>query len=207
MSILAISGSLGRSRTTPRSRALHASSHRRRRGGGLRRTRARSPTTTGISTSEDVATPGPVAELRRRIEEADALFIVTPEYNGSIPGVLKNAIDWASARQSRKLVRWEDSRDRRSDDGPVRCNLGTAGPQAGARHRWSPRRRRGATGRVRTTKFRRRRPPRGPLAGGAAAQPRRRARPRSQPTHDRCLSQERRGAAHGGPSRRIPALD
>ena len=43
-------------------------------------------------------TPAAARDLRERIEEADALFIVTPEYNGSIPGVLKNAIDWASAR-------------------------------------------------------------------------------------------------------------
>jgi chromate reductase len=42
--------------------------------------------------------PETVADLRRRIEEADALLVVTPEYNGSVPGVLKNAIDWASAR-------------------------------------------------------------------------------------------------------------
>ena len=46
----------------------------------------------------DVDPPASVAELRSRIEEADALFVVTPEYNGSITGVLKNAIDWASAR-------------------------------------------------------------------------------------------------------------
>jgi chromate reductase len=45
-----------------------------------------------------VDVPGPVADLRERIEAADAILIVTPEYNGSIPGVLKNAIDWASAR-------------------------------------------------------------------------------------------------------------
>jgi len=43
-------------------------------------------------------TPAAAADLRERIEAADALLIVTPEYNGSIPGVLKNAIDWASAR-------------------------------------------------------------------------------------------------------------
>jgi chromate reductase len=40
--------------------------------------------------------PDVVRDLRDRIEDADALFFVTPEYNGSIPGVLKNAIDWAS---------------------------------------------------------------------------------------------------------------
>ncbi len=43
----------------------------------------------------DVAPP-PVAALRRAIATADALLIATPEYNSSIPGVLKNAIDWAS---------------------------------------------------------------------------------------------------------------
>jgi chromate reductase len=40
--------------------------------------------------------PAAVRELRSRITEADAVLFVTPEYNGSIPGVLKNAIDWAS---------------------------------------------------------------------------------------------------------------
>lgn len=40
--------------------------------------------------------PEPVEELKRRIMVADALVIATPEYNYSIPGVLKNALDWAS---------------------------------------------------------------------------------------------------------------
>jgi chromate reductase len=40
--------------------------------------------------------PPPEQELRERIRAADALLIVTPEYNRSIPGVLKNAIDWVS---------------------------------------------------------------------------------------------------------------
>ena len=35
-------------------------------------------------------------EMRDRMGAADALLFVTPEYNYSIPGVLKNAIDWAS---------------------------------------------------------------------------------------------------------------
>jgi chromate reductase len=39
--------------------------------------------------------PSSVLELKKRIRSADALLIVTPEYNYSIPGVLKNAIDWA----------------------------------------------------------------------------------------------------------------
>jgi chromate reductase, NAD(P)H dehydrogenase (quinone) len=37
-----------------------------------------------------------VAALRRAMREADAVLIATPEYNHSIPGALKNALDWAS---------------------------------------------------------------------------------------------------------------
>src|SRR5689334_9587936 len=40
--------------------------------------------------------PAAVAQLRAAIAGADALFFATPEYNPSIPGALKNAIDWAS---------------------------------------------------------------------------------------------------------------
>jgi chromate reductase len=40
--------------------------------------------------------PRSVSALRSAIAQADALLIATPEYNHSIPGVLKNAIDWAS---------------------------------------------------------------------------------------------------------------
>ena len=38
----------------------------------------------------------PVARLREAIAEADGVLISTPEFNASIPGVLKNALDWAS---------------------------------------------------------------------------------------------------------------
>ena len=40
--------------------------------------------------------PPAVDRLKAQIEDADAIVIATPEYNHSIPGVLKNAIDWAS---------------------------------------------------------------------------------------------------------------
>jgi chromate reductase, NAD(P)H dehydrogenase (quinone) len=40
--------------------------------------------------------PAKVVELKQRIRAADAILFVTPEYNYSIPGGLKNAIDWAS---------------------------------------------------------------------------------------------------------------
>jgi chromate reductase len=47
--------------------------------------------------------PEPVQALKRAIGEADALLIATPEYNQGVPGVLKNAIDWAS-RPARRSV-------------------------------------------------------------------------------------------------------
>jgi chromate reductase len=40
--------------------------------------------------------PAPVLALAEKVKEADALLFATPEYNYSIPGVLKNAIDWMS---------------------------------------------------------------------------------------------------------------
>jgi chromate reductase len=50
----------------------------------------------GFSQDDERQPPAKVVELKKRIREADAVLIVTPEYNYSIPGVLKNAIDWAS---------------------------------------------------------------------------------------------------------------
>jgi chromate reductase, NAD(P)H dehydrogenase (quinone) len=56
---------------------------------------------------DDEGEDGPVEgrRLRDAIEGADALLIATPEYNGSIPGQLKNAVDWAS-RPARAGALW-----------------------------------------------------------------------------------------------------
>ena len=45
-----------------------------------------------------------VRHLRESIDDADAVLFVTPEYNGSIPGVLKNAVDWASRSASNVVM-------------------------------------------------------------------------------------------------------
>ncbi len=46
--------------------------------------------------AEALGTPAAVAELREAIHGADAVLLATPEYNHSLPGQLKNALDWAS---------------------------------------------------------------------------------------------------------------
>lgn len=45
---------------------------------------------------EDQGIPIPVADFKRSLLAADATLIVSPEYSHSVPGVLKNALDWAS---------------------------------------------------------------------------------------------------------------
>ena len=48
--------------------------------------------------SQDIEKDAPPAvhDLKKQIEDSDAVLLVTPEYNRSFPGVLKNAIDWGS---------------------------------------------------------------------------------------------------------------
>ena len=69
-----------------------------------------------------------VRHLRESIDDADAVFFVTPEYNGSIPGVLKNAVDWAS--RPRRRPSCSAGRHRLVDGTPSRR-------RSSARREWS----------------------------------------------------------------------
>lgn len=50
------------------------------------------------------STPAVVEELRAAVRDADAVLIATPEYNSSIPGQLKNALDWVSRPAGRSAL-------------------------------------------------------------------------------------------------------
>ena len=54
------------------------------------------PDLPGFDQDKEKTPPVAVTELKAKIRAADAVLLVTPEYNYSVPGVLKNAIDWAS---------------------------------------------------------------------------------------------------------------
>jgi chromate reductase, NAD(P)H dehydrogenase (quinone) len=54
---------------------------------------------------EDGEVPASVARLREQWSAADAVLFATPEYNGSVPGGLKNAVDWASRPRLEAVLR------------------------------------------------------------------------------------------------------
>lgn len=54
------------------------------------------PDLPGFNQDNEKSPPAAVTDMKAKIRAADAILIVTPEYNYSIPGVLKNAIDWAA---------------------------------------------------------------------------------------------------------------
>lgn len=65
--------------------------------------------------------------LKREIEASDAILIVTPEYNRSIPGCLKNALDWASRP-------WGTNSFARIPSGVVGTSPGSIGTAVGQQH-------------------------------------------------------------------------
>lgn len=77
----------------------------------------------------DRGLPEPVARLRAAISAADGLVIATPEYNFSLPAVLKNAIDWASREPQQSFK-----------DKPVAIFSAATGPLGGARVQYDLRR-------------------------------------------------------------------
>ena len=63
----------------------------------------------------DTGFPIGAEELRRRLQASDAFVICSPEYNASMPGVLKNGIDWVSRFHSsvpplKRSSRWNKRR-------------------------------------------------------------------------------------------------
>jgi chromate reductase, NAD(P)H dehydrogenase (quinone) len=54
---------------------------------------------------EAAGDPEPVRRFKEAIRNANAVLIATPEYNGAVPGVLANAIDWASRPTGRSVLR------------------------------------------------------------------------------------------------------
>ena len=103
MRILAVSGSLRESSfNTSLLRAAARGRARRRRARALGRDSASCRSTTRTSRHD---APASVQRLREDWAAADAILFATPEYNGSVPGGLKNAIDWASRPKLEGVLR------------------------------------------------------------------------------------------------------
>ena len=54
---------------------------------------------------DELAAPAVVESLREAVAEADAILVATPEYNASVPGQLKNAVDWLSRPVATSVLR------------------------------------------------------------------------------------------------------
>ena len=87
--------------------------------------------------NEDLDTadaPRAVRRLREQIADADAVLIATPEYNASVPGLLKNAIDWASRPFEENAFRDKPVLVVGASTGYLRRGLGTGRAAQGAGH-------------------------------------------------------------------------
>ena len=77
--------------------------------------------------NSDGATPASVEQFKAQIANADGVLIATPEYNYSIPGVLKNAIDWASRPAYKSVFRDKPT-------GVVSASMSPVGGARGQQH-------------------------------------------------------------------------
>jgi chromate reductase len=79
--------------------------------------------------SQDIEKDAPkvVREFKKRIEEADMYLFITPEYNRSMPGVMKNAIDWGSRPEGSNS--WK-AHKKGAIAGASSGNIGTFGAQS-----------------------------------------------------------------------------
>jgi len=103
MRVLGISGSLRRDSLN--SALLRAAAERLPAGAELvefERLREIPPYDSDV---EDEGVPAVVEELREAVRSADAVLIATPEYNHSLPGQLKNALDWVSRPAGESALR------------------------------------------------------------------------------------------------------
>ena len=82
--------------------------------------------------------PAPVAALRAAIAGADAVLFATPEYNSSIPGVLKNALDWVSRPLALEPAAEQAGGGHRGEHRRLRRGLGAGRAAEGARRRSAP---------------------------------------------------------------------
>jgi chromate reductase, NAD(P)H dehydrogenase (quinone) len=92
--VVGLSGSLRRG--SHNTRLLHAAARELPEGASLRIYRDLAGVPPYNEDDDRDPAPAAVARLRAEIGAADALLVATPEYNQSIPGQLKNAVDWAS---------------------------------------------------------------------------------------------------------------
>lgn len=104
MIVLGISGSLRSDSLN--TRLLHAAARELPEGAELRLLEGLREVPPYDEDDDRDPAPAAVARLREAIAGADALLIATPEYNSSIPGQLKNALDWASRPRDTSPLRF-----------------------------------------------------------------------------------------------------